>query len=158
VTTPNFGNPCSPSSPCYNPVSGYGAQTGAWNALLNNGQSRQVGWDVFGHFHIPDTRITAFGMFQWLLPNDKVTTDPLDFQRFIVGASYQYNEFLRFAIDSQNVLFYHNQMSMTVPELQKFNYVPGSKLNGQFLPKTGSIPYLVPLDTHSIFLNVEFSY
>jgi hypothetical protein len=152
------GNACSTSTPCYNPVSGFGAQTGAWNALLNNGQSRQVGWDFFGHYHIPDTRITAFGMFQWLLPNDKVTTDPLDFQRFIVGASYQYNEFLRFAIDSQNVLFYHNQMSMTVPQLEKFNYVPGSKLNGQFLPATGSIPYLVPTDTHSIFLNVEFNY
>jgi len=152
------GNSCSPSAPCYNPVSGFGAQTAAWNALLNNGQSRQIGWDFFGHYHIPNTNLTAFGMFQWFLPNDKVQLDPLDFQRFIVGASYQYNEFLRFAVDSQNTLFYHNQMSMTVPQLEKYNYVGGSKLNGQFVPKTGAIPYLVPFDTHSIFLNMEFNY
>ncbi len=157
--TPIAGNTtCSATTPCYNPTSGFGAQTGAWNALLNNGQTRQVGYDLFGHYHIPGTNLTAFGMFQWFLPNDKVRTDPLDFQRFIVGMSYQYNEFLRFAIDSQNFMFYHNQMSLPVSYLETFNYVPGSKLNGQLLPKTGSIPNLVPFDTHSIFLNMEFNY
>jgi hypothetical protein len=161
TSTSFFGNKCTSAAPCSNPASGFSSQTAAWNALLNNGQAREVGWDVFGHYHIPGTRLTAFGMFQWFLPNDKVTTDPLDFQRFIVGASYQYNEFLRFAVDSQNVLFYHNQMSMSVPELEKFNYLPGNhggKINGLTLPTTGSIPNLVPFDTHSIFLNVEFSY
>lgn len=152
------GNTCTATTPCYNVASGFGAQTGAWNALLNNGQARELGWDFFGHYHIPDTKLTAFGMFQWFLPNDKVATDPLDFQRFIVGMSYQYNEFLRFAIDSQNVLFYHNQMSLPVTYLENFNYVPGGTLNGQKLPKTGSIPNLVPFDTHSIFLNMEFNY
>jgi cell division protein FtsB len=152
------GNSCTPAAPCSNPNSGFSSQTAAWNAILNNGQAREIGWDVFGHYHIPDTRLTAFGMFQWFLPNDKVTTDPLDFQRFIVGASYQYNEFLRFALDSQNMLFYHSQRSMSVSQLKEFNYVPGSKLNGLTLPTTGSIPNLVPFDTHSIFLNVEFNY
>ncbi len=152
------GNTCSSTTPCYNVASGFGAQTGAWNALLNNGQARELGYDFFGHYHIPGTNLTAFGMFQWFLPNDKVRTDPLDFQRFIVGMSYQYNEFLRFAIDNQNFLFYHNQMSLPVSYLETFNYVPGSKLNGQLLPKTGSIPNLVPFDTHSIFLNMEFNY
>ena len=42
-------------------------------------------------------------MYQWFMPNDKFADDPLDFQRFIVGLSYQVNEFLRFAVDSQNV-------------------------------------------------------
>jgi hypothetical protein len=153
------GNSCSPTTPCYNATSGYGAQTGAWNALLNNGQARQIGFDMFGHYHIPGTPLTPFGMLQWVMPNDKVTpVDPLDFMRFIVGVSYQYNEFLRFALDNQNVTFYHNQMSMPVSQLERYNYVPGSKLNGQLLPKTGSIPNLVPIDTHSIFLNVEFNY
>ncbi len=152
------GNTCTSTAPCYNVASGFGTQTGAWNALLNNGQAREVGWDAFGHYHIPGTALTPFGMFQWFLPNDKVRTNPLDFQRFAVGVSYQYNEFLRFAIDSQNTLFYHNQMSMTVPQLKQFNYVPGGTLNGQKLPKTGSIPNLVPFDTHSIFANVEFTY
>ncbi len=153
------GNSCSATTPCYNATSGYGAQTGAWNALLNNGQARQIGFDMFGHYHIPGTPLTPFGMLQWVMPNDKVTpVDPLDFMRFIVGVSYQYNEFLRFALDNQNVTFYHNQMSMPVSQLERYNYVPGSKLNGQLLPKTGSIPNLVPIDTHSIFLNVEFNY
>lgn len=152
------GNTCSATAPCYNPVSGFGSQTGAWQAILNNGQARQIGYDFFGHYHIPGTNLTAFGMFQWFLPNDKVTTNPLDFQRFIVGASYQYNEYLRFALDSQNTLFYHNQMSIPVSSLEKYGYIPGSKLNGQSLPASGSIPNLVPFDTHSIFLNVEFNY
>jgi len=152
------GNSCSPALPCYNPLRGFGAQTGAWQALLNNGQARQLGLDFFAHFHIPDTSLTAFGMFMWFMPNDKVTTDPLDFQHFVVGLSYQYNEFLRFAVDSQNTLFYHHQMSLPVSALEKFNYVPGGKLNGQLLPKTGAIPYLVPFDTHAVFANVEFNY
>lgn len=153
------GNPsCTSATPCYNPASGFGAQTGAWQALLNSGRARQIGYDFFAHYHIPDTSLTAFGMFQWFLPNDKVTTDPLDFQRFIVGVSYQYNEYLRFALDSQNMLFYHNQMSLPVSALEKYGYIPGAKLNGQLLPASGSIPFLVPFDTHSIFLNVEFNY
>ena len=143
---------------CYNPLSGFGAQTGVWQAILNSGQARQVGYDFFGHYHIPGTSLTPFGMFQWLLPNDKVRTDPLDFQRFIVGVSYQYNEYLRFAIDSQNLLFYHNQLSLPVTSLTRYNYVPGSKLNGILLPQIGAIPYLVPRDVHSIWLNAEFTY
>lgn len=158
TATTFFGNSCSSSASCYNPFSGYGAQTGAWNALLNNGQAREIGMDFFGHYHIPDTSFTLFGMFEWFQPNDKVNPDPLDFQRFIAGISYQYNEYMRFAVDSQNILFYHNQMAMGVPSLQQFNYVPGSKLNSLLLPKTGSIPFLVPRDTHSIFANIEFAY
>jgi hypothetical protein len=97
-------------------------------------------------------------MYQWFMPNDKVApVDPLDFERFVVGVSYQYNEFLRFALDNQNVLFYHNQMSMPISQLDKYNYVPGAVLNGRKLPSKGSIPNLVPFDTHSIFLNVEFN-
>jgi len=143
---------------CYNPLSGFGAQTGVWQAILNSGKARQVGYDFFGHYHIPGTSLTPFGMFEWLMPNDKVSTNPLDFQRFIVGVSYQYNEYLRFALDSQNFLFYHNQMSLPVNSLKQYNYVPGSKLNSILLPEIGSIPYLVPRDTHSIWLNAEFNY
>ena len=68
-----------PRPACYNPYSGFGAQTGAWNALLNNGQARQIGMDIFGHYHIPDTAFTLFGMFQWFLPNDKVRSGPARF-------------------------------------------------------------------------------
>jgi len=146
------------SAGCYNPYSGFGAQTGAYQAILNSGAARQIGFDFFGHYHIPGTRLTPFGMFSWIMPNTYLSTNPLDFQRFIVGVSYQYNEFLRFALDSQNVLFYHDQMSIPVTTLKQTNYVPGGKLNGITLPQIGSIPFLVPRDTHSIFLNLEFNY
>lgn len=150
---------CTTSVTCYNPYSGFGAQTGAWQAILNNGQARQVGFEAFGHYHIPGTPLTPFGMFEWFMPNDRFKgTDPLDFQRFVAGVSYQYNEFLRFALDSQNVLFYHSQESIPVSTLKEYNYVPGGKLNSILLPQIGSIPFLVPRDTHSIFLNVEFNY
>ena len=33
----------------------------------------------------PGTKLTAFGMFQWFMPNDNVNKNPLDFQRFVVG-------------------------------------------------------------------------
>jgi hypothetical protein len=47
------GNPsCTSTIPCYNPASGFGAQTGAWQALLNSGQARQIGYDFFGHYPV----------------------------------------------------------------------------------------------------------
>ena len=155
------GSSCAPAAsgtPCYPTANTWGPQTAAYTALLNNGRARELGVDLLGHYHIPGTKLTAFGMFQWFMPNDNVNKDPLDFQRFVAGISYQYNEYLRFALDSQNLLFYHDQFSMPVSYLSKFGYVPGSKLNGQSVPKTGSIYNLVPLDTHAIFLNMEFAY
>ena len=38
----------------------------AYQAFLNNGRSRQIGFDLLGHYHIPHTKLTAFGMFQWV--------------------------------------------------------------------------------------------
>jgi hypothetical protein len=149
---------CSSSTKCYSEFDSYGPSTFAQEAILNNGQAREVGFDMFGHYHIPQTPLTAFGMYQWFMPNDKFANDPLDFQRFIAGVSYQVNEFLRFAVDSQNVLFYHNQESIPITYLQKFGYVPGATFNGLLVPQTGSIPFMVPRDTHSIFANMEFNY
>jgi hypothetical protein len=162
----HFGNTCTAAAPCYNVFNTFGPATAVYQALLNNGRERNVGWDVFGHFHIPGTKLTAFGMFQWLLPNDNISKDPLDFQRFIAGVSYQYNEYLRFALDSQNLLFYHNQFGITPKQASTFGFVPGSTFNGWKLPKTittpgslnGTIPFLVPRDQHAIFFNVEFAY
>ncbi len=151
---------CSAATPCYNAFASYGPQTAVYQALLGNGRERNVGFDFFGHYNIPDTKLSLFGMFQWFMPNDNISEDPLDFQRFIAGVAYQYNEYLRFAIDSQNVLFYHNQFGIPVSKAATFNYVPGSTLNGRKLPSAAGfvIPNLVPRDTHSIFMNVEFAY
>lgn len=161
VTVPFAGNPtCTAAAPCYNGFGTYGPQVAVYQAMLNNGRARQVGFDFFGHYHIPGTKLTAFGMFQWFLPNDNISENPLDFQRFIAGISYQYNEYLRFALNSQNLLFYHNQFGIPVSQAATFNYVPGATLNGRKLPSVGSyvIPNLVPRDQHAIFLNAEFSY
>jgi hypothetical protein len=151
-------------TPCYNIFNTYGPQVAGYRAILNNGRAREIGWDVFGHYHIPGTKLTAFGMFQWFLPNDNVSNDPLDFQRFVAGVSYQVNEYVRFAVDSQNLLFYHGQTGMPIAKLSKFGYAPGSTFNGRLLPKSvpasmgGVIPNMVPRDTHAIFANLEFAY
>ena len=144
--------------PCYPLFNTFGPQADAQTAILNNGQAQQEGFDFFGHFHIPETPVTLFGMFQWLQPNTQFSNDPLEFYRWVFGISYQYNEYLRFAIDSQNISFYHSQQSIPISVLKPFGYAPGGTFNGQQLPKTGSIPEMVQRDTHSIFANVEFSY
>lgn len=144
--------------PCYPLLNTYGPQANAQTAILNNGQAQQIGADFFGHFHIPETPVTLFGMFEWLSPNTQFSNNPLDFYRWIFGISYQYNEYVRFAIDSQNLSYYHSQQSIPISELKPFGYVPGGTYNGQTLPKTGSIPDMVQRDTHSIFANVEFNY
>jgi hypothetical protein len=152
---------CSSTTPCYNAFASYGPQTAVYRAILQNGRERNLGFDFFGHFTIPHSKLTVFGMFQWFMPNDNYNgPNPLDFQRFVAGVSYQYNEYLRFAIDSQNLSFYHNQFGNSVGYAQEFNYVPGATFNGRRLPsaKNFSIPNLVPSDTHSVFLNVEFAY
>ena len=84
------------------------------NAILNNGQSQELGFDFFGHYHIMHTPLTLFGMFQLWQPNTNVALNPLDFQRWVVGVSYQYNEYLRFAVDSQNLSYYHGQFAFSV--------------------------------------------
>jgi hypothetical protein len=162
----HFGNTCSSTTPCYPVFGTYGPQVAAYSAFLNNGRAREIGLDFLGHFHIPGTKLTAFGLFQWFMPNDNIQENPLDFQRFVVGLSYQVNQYLRIAVDSQNLLFYHDQFGLPVSNLMKSNYVPGSQLNGQILPgntKVPSslntvIPNLVPFDTHAFFLNMEFAY
>jgi hypothetical protein len=158
ANTKYAGTSCSPSRPCYTYPNSYGPQTAAYQAMLNNGRAREVGWDFFGHYHIPNTKLSLFGLFQMFLPNDNVNKNPLDFQRFVAGISYQYNEYLRFAFDSQNLLFYHDQFAMPISYLSTFNYVPGSTFNGRGLPTSGSIPNMVPNDMHAFFLHMEFAY
>jgi hypothetical protein len=150
---------CSSTTPCYDAFGSYGPQTAVYRAILQNGRERNIGLDFFGHFNIPYTKFSVFGMFQWFMPNDKLTENPLDFQRFIVGVSYQVNEYVRFAIDSQNISYYHNQFGIPVGTAEQFGYTT-STFNGRQVPsiKTFTIPNLVPSDTHSVFANVEFAY
>jgi len=120
--------------------------------FLNNGRTVQNMFDIMGHYHIPHTPFTAFGLWELSQPNTKVTTDPLDFNRYVLGVQWQINEYLRLALDSQNVNYYHSQTNVNESYVNSF--VPGlfSK------PGTKVIPDAVPWSTHSIFLNLEFNY
>ena len=120
--------------------------------FLNNGRTVQNGFNLMGHYHIPHTPFTTFGLWSLWHPNTKVQTNPLDLQRWVVGVQWQVNEYLRFAIDSQNTSYYHSQTNMSEAYVNSF--VPG------LFSKPGSkvVPDAVPWDTHSIFLNMEFNY
>ncbi len=121
-------------------------------AFLENGKAVERGLDFMGHYHLPRTPFTLFGLFQWFQPNTKVNLNPLDFQRWVAGVSYQYNEYLRFAIDSQNLMFYHSQTD--VPEDTVNLFAPVFKVHNH----GAVVEDAVPRDSHGIFLNMEFNY
>jgi hypothetical protein len=150
-TSPNSCT--SPKTPPGLGTPGFADITTLYSALLNNGRANQQGFDFFGRYHIPTTPLTLFGIFQLFEPNTKVAVDPLDFQRWIVGVSYQYNEFLHFAVDSDNLDFYQNQFAFPTLYAKSFNsaavFTPLSK---NFIQSS------VPRDIHAIFLHVEFDY
>lgn len=110
-----------------------------------NSQDIQQGADLMGHFDIPHTPFTAFGLLQWFLPNTRIDKDPLDFTRYDVGVQWLVNKYFRVAFDSQAIQYYHSQ----------FTY-------DQSFPGLGTKPrtffFAVPRDTHAFFLNLEFRY
>jgi len=120
-------------------------------ALMNNGRAVEQGYDVFGHLHIPQTPFTLFGMFEWFEPNTHVDKDPFDFKRWIAGVSYQYNEFLRFSLDTQNMLYYHGNFA--------FSEAYADKFAPEFAaPGTKAVANSVLRDGHSFWLNAEFNF
>jgi hypothetical protein len=90
-------------------------------------------------------------MFQQLYSNTQVDVNPFDLQRLVVGVQYKYSKHLRFALDSQNLFFYHSQFLVPASELAQYSpSVAASHSNGLSNP--------VPRDTHAIFANLEFDY
>jgi hypothetical protein len=89
-------------------------------------------------------------MFEWWQPNTHVDVNPFDFQRWIAGVSYQYNEFLRFSVNTQNISYYHQNFAFSHSYANTF-------AKGAF-PATGTVPNAVFRDGHSLFLNMEFNY
>jgi hypothetical protein len=133
------------------PAGKYAANNTLATGLLNNGRAVEQGYDVFGHLHIPQTPFTLFGMFEWFQPNTHVDVNPFDFQRWIAGISYQYNEFLRLSINTQNLSYYHNNFAFSEAYANTFAPVFAS-------PGTKTVPNSVFRDDHSLFLNLEFNY
>jgi hypothetical protein len=106
---------------------------------IQNTQSVQMGWDILGHFDIPHTPFTVFGLFQQFLPNTRKEENPLDFQRYDLGVQWLINKYLRVAADSQAIMYYHDQFT--------------------FVGKRGiGTDFAVPRDTHAFFLHMEFRY
>lgn len=103
--------------------------------------TRQQGFDVFGHYDIPSTPFSVFGLYQRFLPNTRVPKNPIDFQRYAAGIGYKYSKYLRFALDLQELDYYHDQFD--------FPASFGLKSN---------VKDAVPDGIRTVFLNVEFNY
>ena len=140
------GNLYSGSGPADGTGTGGTTSFGPWNKMvgniLNNGKAVQMGWDIMGHVDVPHTPFTVFGLFQQFLPNTRKEENPLDFQRYDLGVQWLINKYLRVALDSQAIMYYHDQFSFV----------------GKGAKRVVVTPYAVPRDTHAFFLNFEFRY
>ncbi len=145
----NMFSGAGPSTAAGSPYIPFATMT---SAFLSNSNTVQSGYDLMGHYHIPRTPFTLWGLWELFQPNTKVQNDPLDFQRWVVGVQWQVNEYLRFSIDNQNFNYYHSQHD--VSEAYANSFAPGVFKK----PGTKVVPDAVPVDTHSIFINMEFSY
>jgi hypothetical protein len=117
-----------------------------WNHMVGdilNSQAVQMGADLMGHYDIPHTPFTAFGLLQWFQPNTRIQKDPLDFTRYDLGVQWLINKYLRVAFDSQAIQYYHSQ----------FEFPAGSTS-----AHSKAVPFAVPRDTHGFFLHLEFRY
>jgi hypothetical protein len=121
------------------------------NALLNASDSKQLGYDFFGHARIAKSPFYLFGMFEQFEPNTNASTNPLDFRTVIGGISYKYGKYWQFAIDSKNIIYYHNQFTFPAAELSQFNPSLGA------LYPSG-IPNAVPTNTNEVSFNILFNY
>jgi hypothetical protein len=84
-------------------------------SVLNRDGAKQRGFALFGHAAAGRTPFTFFGMFQQFQPNIVVSDNPFDFRRLVAGVSYKYNDQLRFALSSQNLLYTQSASRVAVP-------------------------------------------
>lgn len=132
-------------------------------ALLGNSRTVQQGFDIFGHVHVPHTPLRMIGLFQWFEPNSKVNRNPLDFYRYMEGVEWQVNEFIRVAVETQSLSYYHSQQPFSTAYANQFAkvFVPvkntGSTGPATFAPPA-AIADPVPRATHTIELNLEFAF
>ena len=125
-----------------------GLTFGPWNTMVGNilnSQAVQMGADLMGHYDIPHTPFTAFGLLQWFQPNTRVNKDPLDFTRYDLGVQWLVNKYFRVAFDSQAIQYYHSQFTFPASHTPGFGFTPATL-------------FAVPRDTHAFFLNFEFRY
>jgi hypothetical protein len=78
-----------------------------YNSILNP-NAPGTGYAVFGHYDIPNTPFSLFGLWNRWYPNTNVDHDPLDSDRYVGGIAYKVNNWLRLAADSQNLVYFHS--------------------------------------------------
>lgn len=92
-----------------------------------------------------------FGTYQFFQPNTQTPTNPFDFHRVVAGVAYRYSPALRFAIDSQNLLYRYDRFTFPASALASFNpALADANPNG--------IANAVPRSIKALFLNFEFSF
>jgi hypothetical protein len=85
-------------------VTQYAGLAATAKSVLSTG-SQQQGFAVLGHVDIPSSPFSIFGLYQNFQPNTNVSSNPLDFSRVVAGIGYKYDSHLRFALNSQNLIF-----------------------------------------------------
>ena len=98
--TQTIADPTDPEGTIPNPIAVL------YGHILNASAIGQ-GFSLFGHVNLGNSPFSVFGMWQRWFPNLDVDNDPLDFDRWIVGAAWQAQSWLRLAVDSQNIMYVH---------------------------------------------------
>jgi len=94
-------DPTAPSKTIPNPT------LQLYSSILNP-KAIARGYSLFGHWDIPRTPFTLFGMWTRWYPNIHVPHNPLDSDRIVFGVAYRANSWLRVALDTQNFLYLHH--------------------------------------------------
>jgi hypothetical protein len=120
-------------------------------ALLGTDRTKQQGFNVFGHLQLGKSPFQLFGWFQTFQPNTEISKNPDDFNRYIFGVNYRVNRSMRFAVDTQNLVFTHSQYTMPAADVKPFsNSLANANPNG--------IANVVPDKLRALFVNMEFSF
>ncbi len=99
------------------------------------------GFDVFGYYNVPNSKIGFFGLVQryyYSTPPVDVSNfkygNPYDFQRVVAGIGYRINKHITFAIDEQNYQFIHAKNYRDLPSTSA-----GYRNYGQWMGDTNAI-------------------
>jgi hypothetical protein len=152
ITITKLPDTITPSCSPVFPSTSYAAFTKMVGIYQGASTSVQLGWDFLGHYDIPETPFTLFGLYQQVNPNQQVTRNPLDFYRYDLGLQWLINKYLRVAFTAQTLTFHHSQFDVT-PAQYLSDFTTFGKKNAPF-----TVTDAVPRDTHAFFINLEFRY
>lgn len=129
----------------------YAGYSNLAKAILAPTSSKQQGYDVFGRVTFPGTKASVFGMFENFKPNTDVVSNPLDFNRLVLGLAYRVSPRWRMAFSSQNVLYTHDNFTYPAASIADFSpSLAAANPNG--------IPNAVSSNTNAIFVSFEFTF